>query len=220
MSILVIAPHPDDETLGCGGTLLRRSAEGAEVHWLIVTGMSRAAGYSPERIALRQKEIAAVERSYGFASTTQLELPPAGLDTIARKDVVAAIAAVVDRASPTEMYIPWRGDAHTDHQVVFEAASACAKRFRHPAIRRVLAYETPSETDHGLDPTAPFVPNVFVDVSDHIERKLEIAALYEGEIGEHPFPRSERGMRALATVRGAACGVDSAEAFVLLRESI
>ena len=218
MSLLVIAPHPDDETLGCGATLLRKIAEGVDVHWLIVTGMSEQSGYGPERIATRRKEIDAVASAYGFASTTELGLPPGGLDTVPTRTLVAAIGEVVERIQPTELLIPWRGDAHSDHRTVFDAATTCAKRFRHPFVRRVLAYETPSETDQGLDPTAAFIPTSFADVTGYVDRQVEILRLYEGEIGAHPFPRSEDGVRALATVRGAAVAADAAEAFVLLRE--
>lgn len=218
MSVLVVAPHPDDETLGCGGTLLRHIAEGTDVHWLILTGMSVGDGYAEARVVERAKEIEAVHAAYGFASRDELAFPPAGLDTVPRKDLVSAIAEVVARVQPTELLVPWHGDAHSDHRVTFDAATACAKPFRHPTVRRVLAYETPSETDFGLDPARAFVPSVFVDVTAHVDRQLEILALYEGESAPHPFPRSPEGIRALATVRGSVAGCRAAEAFVLLRE--
>jgi LmbE family N-acetylglucosaminyl deacetylase len=88
-------------------------------------------------------------------------------------------------------------------------------------VQRVLCYEVPSETDFGLDPTKPaFAPNVFVDITPHLEHKLAIVRLFGGEIGLHPFPRSEEGVRALAVVRGAAAGYTAAEAFRLVRETM
>ena len=217
--VLVIAPHADDETYGCGGTLLRDRRRGREVHWLIVTTPSQAYGYSLDEARTRTEEIEKASAFYGFAGVHKLDFPPAGLDRVARAELVAAFAGVVREVEPEVLYLPFPGDAHSDHRAVFEAGSACAKRFRHPSVRSVRLYETPSETDFGIDPThAPFRPNLFVDISDEIERKIEALGLYPGECAAHPFPRSAAAVRALATLRGAAAGVAAAEAFMLLRE--
>ena len=114
--------------------------------------------------------------------------------------------------------IPHRGDVHTDHQVVFDAVGACCKWFRYPSVKRVLAYETLSETEFGLNPQAGFQPNMFVDISLFMERKLELLKIYQSELGEFPFPRSITAVRALAQYRGATSGFEGAEAFMLLRE--
>jgi LmbE family N-acetylglucosaminyl deacetylase len=219
--VLVVAPHPDDETLGCGGTLLRHAAIGDPVHWLIVTDVHVDHGYDRALVERRTEEIRRVADAFGFASVDNLGLPPARLDALARADLVKAISAVIRRLNPAVLYLPFRGDAHSDHAVVFDAAAACTKWFRQPSIRRVLCYETPSETDFGMRPGEPaFAPNTFVDVSRHLDRKLEIAALYEGEMGTFPFPRSPETIRALAAVRGAASGCQAAEGFLLLRDFI
>jgi N-acetylglucosamine malate deacetylase 1 len=215
--VLAIAPHPDDETLGCGGTLLRHGAAGDEVHWLVVTDMLAEAGFSPDRIAAREREIEAVARAYGFAGVHRLRLPAARLDTLPLGDVVAAIAGVVKGVSPEVLYLPFHGDIHSDHAVVFAAAAACTKWFRYPSIRRVLAYETLSETDMAVGQT-PFQPTVHVDIAGHLDRKIEIMGLYEGESGTFPFPRSPEAIRAQAALRGTACGHRAAECFQLLKE--
>jgi N-acetylglucosamine malate deacetylase 1 len=220
-SILVVAPHPDDETLGCGGTLLRHIARGEHVHWLIVTDMTIERGYSAAAIQKRASEIGSVAAAYKFAGVHNLSLPPAGLDELPQSELVAAIAGVIKAVLPHTVYLPFRGDAHTDHRIVFDAVAACSKWFRYPSIRRVLCYETLSETDFGLDPHgAAFTPNCFIDISAHLDRKLEIARLFEGEILDFPFPRSVQALRALAQVRGAACGAQAAESFMLLREIV
>ena len=121
---------------------------------------------------------------------------------------------------PEEVFVPHRGDVHTDHQVVFDAVGACCKWFRYPSVKRVLAYETLSETEFGLNPQAGFQPNVFVDISLFMERKLELHKIYQSELGEFPFPRSETAVSALAQYRGATSGFEGAEAFMLLREKI
>lgn len=209
-TVLVVAPHPDDETLGCGGTLLRHLAAGDAVHWLVLAALPEA-----EDPAI----FAEVASAYGFAGVHRLELPDARLDTVPLADLIARIGAVVQRVAPTVVYLPYRGDAHTDHRVAFDAAAACTKSFRYPSVRRVLAYETPSETDFGLDPDSRgFRPNVFLDITAQLERKLEIVRLYARELGAHPFPRNETALRALAVLHGTVAGCPAAEAFMLLRE--
>lgn len=220
-SILVVAPHPDDETLGCGGTLLRHIAHGDRVHWLIVTDMTTAHGYAEATEQKRAGEIRSVAAAYGFASVHNLALPPARLDTLPQGELVAAIGRVIKEVSPRTIYLPFRGDVHSDHRVVFDSAISCTKWFRYPSIRRVLCYEALSETDFCLDPQGrSFAPNCFVDISNYLEQKLAIAQLFDGEILDFPFPRSVQALRSLAQVRGAACGVDAAEAFMILKEIV
>lgn len=215
---LVVAPHPDDEMLGCGGTLLRRRAEGAEVDWLLVTGISEAGGWSAERVRQRDAEIARVAQMAGFRKVVQLGLPTTRLDATPMADLVTRIGDVIQDCQPDEIFVPSPADVHSDHRVVFDAVSSCTKWFRYPTVRRVLAYETLSETDFAMHPDIAFRPNVFVDVSPYLERKLEILGVYASEFRPHPFPRSIEAVRALATLRGAASGFAAAEAFQLLRE--
>lgn len=220
-TVLVVAPHPDDETLGCGATLLRHIADGDAVHWLIVTGITEAAGFSAERVVSRAKEIEEVGRQYGFASVQVLGLQTTRLDTMPMASLVVQIGAVFKAVEPNVVYLPYRGDAHTDHAAVFDATVACTKWFRYPSVRRVLIYETLSETDFNLNPdTGGFRPNVFVNVSRYIDRKVQIMKSFESEMGAFPFPRSERALRALAHLRGAASGFEASEAFMLIRERV
>jgi LmbE family N-acetylglucosaminyl deacetylase len=217
--VLCIAPHPDDETLGCGGTLLRHVAEGAAVHWLVMTAMDERQGFSAERIATRAAEIDRVAEAYRFAGVHRAGLPTTRLDTLPMSDLVGAVAAVVREISPRTVYVPYRNDAHSDHAAVFDAAVACCKSFRYPSIRQVLAYETLSETEFGLRPDDPgFRPNLFVDTTAWIDRKIEIMKLFAGELGSFPFPRSEECLRAQAMLRGSQAGVRAAESFMILKE--
>lgn len=218
-TVLVVAPHPDDETLGCGGTLLRHIANGDSVHWLIVTDMHTEHGFSDAQANLRQAQIRKVAAAFGFTKVRNLGLPPAKLDTLPVSDLVSSIGEIVKEISPAVVYLPFRGDVHTDHAIVFDAVVSCSKWFRYPSIRRVLCYETLSETEFGLNPESEkFTPNSFVEITPYIDRKIEIAQMYEGEMGEFPFPRSADALRALAQVRGAACGCHAAESFMVLRE--
>jgi LmbE family N-acetylglucosaminyl deacetylase len=157
---LVVAPHPDDEILGCGGTLLRRKAEGAATAWLIVTGVDEAHGWPAERVRSRDAEIEAVRTRLGFDELFNLRLPTTRLDTLPMSEVVARFSEAFQTFRPDEVFVPHRGDAHSDHGVCFDAAVACVKWFRYAFVTRVLAYETPSETEFGLDMSRQFQPNV------------------------------------------------------------
>jgi LmbE family N-acetylglucosaminyl deacetylase len=216
--VLVVAPHPDDETLGCGGTLLRMAEDGAQSAWLIVTRMSEEDGFAPQRVRGRDAEIDKVSSLLGFSEVFRLSLPTRQLDAIPMAELIQKFAEVFKAFKPEHVFLPHRSDVHSDHRVVFDAGAACAKWFRYPSVRRLLSYETISETDFCLDMRAQFQPNVFIDISRYLERKLEILATYESEVAPFPFPRSIEAVRALAAVRGAASGFAAAEAFQLLRE--
>jgi LmbE family N-acetylglucosaminyl deacetylase len=218
-AILVIAPHPDDETLGCGGTLLRHKADGDAIHWLITTSMKKNAGFSEDRIGVREKEITAVAEAFGFSSVTRLGFPTTSLDTVSKSKLIDGMGKVFEEVVPVTVYVPFPGDAHSDHRQTFEAASACCKNFRYPSVRKVIACEISSETDFGLDPTeTSFRPNLFVDITTYLNEKIRIMETYDGEMRASPFPRSGEAIRALATLRGSQAGCAAAEAFMILRE--
>ncbi len=217
--LLAIAPHPDDETLGCGGMLLKARERGAQIGWLIVTEMDKKAGYSSEAIARRGAQIEEVTAHYHFDLVRRSGLPAAQLDSVPRSDIVESISRTVAEFEPDTLLLPYPGDAHSDHRIVFEAAQACAKWFRHGSVRRVLCYEAPSETGFGLDPTdSGFHPNWYEDIATYLHGKLAALALFTDEIGKFPFPRSSETVEALARLRGSEAGYDAAEAFMLLRE--
>jgi LmbE family N-acetylglucosaminyl deacetylase len=132
--------------------------------------------------------------------------------------VARALGAAVAAARPATLLVPHRGDAHTDHRVAADAAASCAKWFRHPAVKRVLAYETLSETDAALHGEA-FRPDLFVGVERELPEKTAILGLYAGESAPHPFPRGATAVTALARARGAQAGLPAAEAFMLLKEA-
>jgi LmbE family N-acetylglucosaminyl deacetylase len=218
MKTLVIAPHPDDEVLGLGGTLLRRKAEDSELAWLIVTGISTANGWKQEQVDLRAEEIARVEKYFRFDHVFRLDFPTTQLDRIPVSDLVDGLAGAFKSFQPEEVFLPHPSDVHTDHRAVFDAAAACTKWFRYPSVKRVLTYESLSETDFGLGTELGFRPNVFVDIAPYLEGKLEAMNIYASEMAPFPFPRSHEALRALAKLRGAASGYQAAEAFQLLRE--
>ena len=219
--ILVVSPHPDDETLGCGGTLLRHVAEGDQVHWLIMSTITQDAGFSKNRVESRIEEIAKVARAYSFESVEHGEFITTKLDTYPDSMLIEFVEKIVNRVQPDTIYLPYRNDAHSDHKKVFDAVAACTKSFRYPSIKKVRAYETLSETDFSIFPQdSGFKPNLWVDISDFLNQKIKIMKIYKGEMGQHPFPRSEDSIKALATLRGTVAKVNAAEGFISLKEII
>lgn len=217
-NVLVVAPHADDELLGVGGTLLRRKMEGCCVAWVIVTDVSAELGWSSDATKKRAQEIEKVKRWMAFDRVYQLGFPAAQLEHLPMNEIIVSLSEVFRDFMPAEVFIPHHSDAHSDHRVVFEVASACCKWFRYPSIRKVLAYETLSETGFGLIGRETFSPNYFVDIENYLEKKLDGLLIYTSEIYDFPFPRSLEAVRSLAQIRGAASGYLAAEAFELLKE--
>jgi LmbE family N-acetylglucosaminyl deacetylase len=219
--IIVIATHPDDETYGAGGSLMRFKAEGAEIFWLIVTNVHTEHGWSEDVVVNRQDEIKRVAQAFPFDGVYNLNLPTTKLDQIPRGDLISAISKVFAEVKPTHLILPFYGDPHSDHRIAFECAFTCTKTFRYPYLKNIWMMEVLSETDFGL-PGAQnaFLPNVFVNVSDFVEAKIEALKIFKSELGEHPFPRSVANIKALATLRGAQAGCTYAEAFMNVKTII
>lgn len=215
--ILVVATHPDDESLGAGGLMLRKKNEGCQIYVLNMTDMSIDAGYTPIQINHRQMEIKNMVQSYPLDGYYNLSLKPAMLDTYTTTDLMEKVISVFNDVQPDTIILPYRYDIHSDHRITFDIVYSCTKSFRFPFVKKVLMMETPSETDFALAEHT-FPPNYFIDISKYIDQKIEIAKLFKSELLDHPFPRSEKNIRAYGTIRGAVCGVDSAEAFCLLKE--
>ncbi len=218
--ILVISAHPDDETLGCGGTLLKHRSAGDRLYWLVAT-----CAYEPEwtRATIRKKarEVDAVAAAYGMRKVHRLGLPTAKLDTVPRGKLIGEIKKVVDAVRPELVYIVHEGDVHDDHRIVFAAAMSAMKpsRMKNIGLRRILSYETLSSTEAApARRKTAFLPVIFSDISATMKKKLEIMRLYRSEMQPGAMPRGISAIRALARYRGATIGVEYAEAFILVRE--
>ena len=213
--ILVITVHPDDETLGCGGTLLKSKGNGNEIHWLICTTIDKNHSY----YETREREIKEVSKMYGFDSVYNLRLETTKVDEYSLNDLIGKISNVIHVVKPNTIYLPFKSDIHSDHRKIFEASYSCTKSFRYSFIKKIYMMEILSETEFAPSTKEnSFVPNVFVDISDYITQKIEIMKIFQSELKEHPFPRSEKNLKALATFRGATCGCEYAESFMLLKE--
>jgi LmbE family N-acetylglucosaminyl deacetylase len=216
--VIIISAHPDDETLGAGGTILKHKKNGDEVYWLIVTDVFETEGFSNERVLSRKKEIENVSKLYSFNNVFNLGYPTMKLDDTILFELVNKISLIFQELQPETIYVMNRSDAHSDHRIVFDAVMSCTKSFRYPYVKKVFMYECLSETEFApILPERVFQPNYFVDISDFLNKKIEIMKIFDSELGEHPFPRSIKNIEALATFRGATIGVNYAEAFQMIK---
>lgn len=213
--VLVIAAHPDDGALGCGGAIARYIKEGKEAYLCIVTRV-----YTPDwtqkYLENRDKQIDASNKILGIKKTLSLDFPAVKLDTVPQKKLNDALTQVIREVAPELVYIPHMGDLNRDHRLVFEA-SLVATRPVGNAVKGILSYETLSTTEWG-QVFAPFVPNVYIDITETFDTKLKAVAAYADEIRAYPHPRSPEAVKALAQKRGSEAGVALAEAFTLIRE--
>lgn len=219
--VLVIAPHPDDETLGAGGTLLRLQAEGARLHWLLMTS-AVGAGYTDDYLSRQERQIEEVRKAFSFESFHWLRHPASGLYRADRGTIIDAIRKILNEIKPRTLFVPHAGDAHDDHSMTQHCALAACKSFymHKQGISRILAMEIMSETD-ASPPTHDnaFLPTIAVDIGKYLNMKLKILSLYKTELQDNG-PRSLKAVEFQARLHGASFGVTAVERFMLIRELI
>lgn len=217
MKTLVVAPHPDDETLGVGGTILKRSSNKKnKVYWMIMTEKDKN-NYKFNEIQKRRLEISKVKKLLNFKKVLCLGYPPASLENQKRSLMISKIKLILDNLKPEEIFIPHYSDIHSDHRVTYEIISSCTKNFRASYIKRILCYQTISETNFNLKKKQQFFPNYYEDISKFIKKKLNILDIYKSEIQRFPFPRSKKVVLSLANLRGSEINKKAAEAFEVMK---
>lgn len=218
MRVLVIAPHPDDEIIGVGGTIAKRAKDGDEVYVCVVT-KGKSPLFNDEFIEQGRKECRKADKKIGVKETIFLDFPAVMLETVPRYEFNGKISEVVNSIKPDEVYIPHRGDMQIDHQMVVDAAMVAVRPRGNNYPKRVYAYETLSETGWNIPNIVnEFIPTVYEDISDTYEVKLEAMAIFESQLSVFPEARSIGAIEALAKYRGATVSVKAAEAFSLVRE--
>lgn len=218
MKILVIAPHPDDEILGVGGTIAKKVSEGHEVYICIIT-KGFPPYYEEDFIKLGQNQALKSHEKLGVKKTFFLDFPTILLEDITSHEIIEKLQYVVSTVQPDELYIPFHGDIHVEHKIVSSVAMVIARPKVGNSIKKVYAYETISET--GWDfPTAEnaFIPNVFEDITDFQNIKITAMQIYDSQLMKFPEARSIEALVSLMKFRGATVGVKAAEAFMLIRE--
>lgn len=216
--ILVIAPHPDDEILGCGGTIIKNIVKGNEVYICVVT-KGYPPLFNPDRVAINRQDTIACHKSIGIKKTFYLDYPAAMLETVDRYELNGKILEVIREIHPDEVYIPHWGDMQKDHQMVADAAMVALRPKYHPQVKKIYSYETMSETAwNAPNVQNEFIPNVFVDISDYLNEKKEALNFFKLQVSPFPDARSLEAIEALAKYRGALMNMKAAEAFMLIRE--
>jgi LmbE family N-acetylglucosaminyl deacetylase len=217
-NVLVIATHPDDEALGCGGVMARHAAEGDAVHVLVITRGDPEL-FAPELIEETRAELREAHRLLDVTSVRFLDFPAPKLDTVPGYRLAGAIGQVIREIAPTVVYLPHGGDIHADHRAVYHATLVAARPIDGCPVARLLCYETLSETEWA-PPVADqaFIPTVFVEITPYLERKIAAMACYRTQVKPPPHSRALETLEALARLRGATVSVAAAEAFMLVRE--
>src|SRR5690625_190815 len=204
MKVLVFAPHNDDEVLGVGGTIARYVEEGHEVFVCEVTS-----GKDQKRLENIRSEALAAHQILGVTKTFFLDLPVIELADIPTKELNEAFLNIVKEIKPNIAYIPHKGDMHIDHTMVAEAAMVALRPVNNPELKEIYAYETLSETEWNIpSPDNIFVPNVWVDITKTINKKIESMKCYKSQLYDFPHPRSLEAIRALSMLRGSTICVN------------
>ena len=219
-AVLVIAAHPDDEALGCGGVMARHADAGDDVHVLVVTrGIPEL--FAPQVIEGTRGELAQAHAVLGVRSVRFLDFPAPKLDVVPLYEVAEAIGQVVRELRPSIIYCPHQGDLHGDHKAVFWATLVAVRPVNDHRVSRILCYETLSETEWAAPlPGDAFAPTVFIDITATLARKLRACRCYRSQMKPSPHSRSVRAVAALARFRGATVGLSAAEGFILIREIV
>lgn len=218
MRVLIIAPHPDDEIIGVGGTIAKRAKAGDEVYVCIVT-KGKAPLFNLDFIEQGRRECREADAKLGVKETIFLDFPAVMLETIPRYELNGKVAEVVQNIKPEEVYIPHRGDMQIDHQMVVDAAMVAVRPRGDDYPKRVYAYETLSETGWNIpNVTNEFIPTVYENITDTYDVKMEAMSVFKSQLAPFPAARSVGAIEALTKFRGATVSVEAAEAFSLVRE--
>ncbi len=225
MKVLVVAAHPDDEVLGCGGTIARLAREGHSL-WISLIGQGIASRYrQPEQAETLLEALKNCSRDVGkMLGAKEVffnNLPDNRFDTVPLLDIVKIIEDLVKRLQPEAVYTHHGGDLNVDHFVLHRAVLTATRPMVGQPVKEVYAFEVPSATEWAFDQFQPvFCPNIFVDIKDTLSTKIAAMKLYRSELRDFPHPRSPEGLTALAQYRGSAVGSYAAEAFALIRKLI
>ena len=215
--IVIISPHPDDECLGVGGTILKKKTEGFKVINIIITSLKNSK--VSDKFKKKQiKEILDCQKILKIDKTYNLNFTPTTLKNIGLKKIIDKLLPIISKEKPSEIYLPFINDAHDDHYVSHKAGLACSKWFRNNFINSIFVYETLSETHlpNSKKKENIFYPNFYVDISKFIKKKIIALKSYKSQMKPHPFPRSVKTIKSLAAFRGSSSGFRYAESFEVL----
>ena len=218
--ILVVAAHTDDEAMGCGGTIARHIAEGDEVHLLFMTDGVGSREVLAEEVIDRLNAAQQATQTLGVSSYTNLSFPDNRMDAVPLLDIVKEVEANISEIKPEIIYTHHIGDLNIDHQVTHKAVMTACRPQPGFSVKTIYAFEVLSSTEWQTPNLVPFVPNVFINITDYLSTKINVCNAYYEEMREVPHSRSLQHIELLAKHRGYSIGVDAAEAFMLIREIV
>ncbi len=223
MKILIIAAHPDDEVLGCGGTIARLTNEVKDVY-VAILGEGITSRYVQreqadqeliEELGNRSRQ---VSKLLGVKELFLFNLPDNRFDTVPLLDIIKIIEDLVNRLRPGIIYTHHAGDLNIDHAITHRAVLTATRPVENCPVKELYTFEVPSSTEWAFSQFKPvFQPNVFVDISATLETKIQAMQIYESEIRHFPHPRSSQVLRAIAERWGSGVGLLAVEAFQLAR---
>lgn len=217
--ILVVCAHPDDEVFGLGGTLLLHSKNGSEIFVLIFSDGESSRNISKNIIEKRQNQAREACKKIGIKKLKFLNYPDQKLDTIPLVELSKQIETVIQEFRPDVVFTHHFGDVNQDHTKVFEATLIATRPIPSINISKVICFEIPSSSEWGSY-DRKFNPNLFIDIENELNQKLNILNIYKNEIRKFPHPRSLKSIKSRAQVWGSQVGCKYAEAFFILREII
>ena len=219
--VLIVAPHCDDEVLGCGGTIKFLADKGLDITLYIVTG--HGDGIHPiwpkDLWDTIHNECENSSSYLGIKKTIYGNLPAVCLPDLPIYKVNEEIKSVLSQIKPTVIFMPWKGDMHKDHEIINYALSVNLRPYLpiNKSVRLVLSYEVLSETNLPIEPSnfSQFTPNFYIDISKYIKYKLRAMEFYQSQLTNSSSPRSIEAIKALAKLRGVHINKEFAEAFIL-----
>ena len=217
-TVLVVAAHTDDEALGCGGTIAKHVAQGDTVYAVFMAdGVTSRRGVSEKELSERNEASKQAHKILGIKQSFMLGFPDNCMDTMPLLEIVQSLEKIIDKLQPSLIYTHHIGDLNIDHRIVHQAVLTACRPAPGALVKAIYAFEVLSSTEWSTPGVNSFVPSVFVDISQHLEKKLNALEAYGLEMREEPHSRSVGNAKRLAELRGSFVGVQAAEAMMPLR---
>lgn len=217
-TVLVVAAHTDDEALGCGGTIAKHAKKGDDVYAVFLAdGVTSRPNSSREELNLRNSAAEKAHAILGIKKAFMLGFPDNRMDSVPLLDIVQKLEEVVDQVKPQVVYTHHSGDLNVDHRITHQAVLTACRPAPGSPVQEVYSFEVLSATDWNSPGSATFIPNVFMDISEHLETKMQALASYGLEMRNPPHCRSLENARRLVKLRGSNVGLIAAEAMMAVR---
>lgn len=218
--ILIVAAHPDDEVLGCFGTVAKLIKQGYEAYTLILSGGKASRGsVEKSELDILKGEMVEANNLIGIKKVYQLDFPDNAFDSVALLEIVKKIEKIKNEVKPEIIFTHHIGDMNIDHQITHKAVLTATRPMNDECVKTIYSMEIPSSTEwNSFSTQNVFIPNAFFEIEDTIELKIQAMAKYKSELREYPHPRSLTHIKELAKVNGAKVGLNYSENFMLVRD--